>query len=97
MTNQETAKRTLARQVFDEPEHLRADGIGFQGQAMLDAYSIGDSSQLSGVNVETIRYYEKVGLLPAPNRASNGSREYDGTSLERGIYLPRLETRLYRQ
>jgi DNA-binding transcriptional MerR regulator len=49
---------------------------------MPDTYSIGNLSQLSGVNVETIRYYEKVDLLPITRRASNGYRQYDDTALE---------------
>ncbi|CAG9269829.1 MerR family transcriptional regulator [Paraburkholderia caribensis] len=56
---------------------------------MTDKYSIGDLSQLSGVNIETIRYYEKVDLLPAISRASNGYRQYDGTSLERLAFIRR--------
>jgi MerR family mercuric resistance operon transcriptional regulator len=31
---------------------------------------------LTGCNLETIRYYEKVGLLPAPPRSANGYRVY---------------------
>lgn len=37
---------------------------------------IGDLSQRSGVNTETIRYYERVGVLPRPARQSNGRRTY---------------------
>ena len=38
--------------------------------------SIGQLSELTGVNIETIRYYEKIGLLPPPSRAANGRRVY---------------------
>lgn len=38
--------------------------------------SIGDLSQQTGVNIETIRYYEKVGVLPAPARTAGGRRIY---------------------
>lgn len=31
----------------------------------------------TGCNLETVRYYEKVGLLPAPPRNANGYRSYD--------------------
>lgn len=34
-------------------------------------------SKMSGVNLETIRYYEKKGALPQPRRAENGYRIYD--------------------
>src|ERR1700754_213395 len=54
-----------------------------------DPYSIGSLSQLARVNVETIRYYEKVDLLPAASRASNGYRQYDRSSLERLSFIRR--------
>jgi DNA-binding transcriptional MerR regulator len=37
---------------------------------------IGDLSRQAGVNVETIRYYERIGVLPKPARESNGRRSY---------------------
>lgn len=52
-------------------------------------YSIGTLSERSGVNIETIRYYEKVGLLPAANRARNGYRQYDDASVERLAFVRR--------
>lgn len=41
-----------------------------------DGLTIGKVSQLTGVNIETIRYYEKIKVLPAPLRAENGRRVY---------------------
>lgn len=38
--------------------------------------SIGELSRRSGVNIETIRYYEKIGVLPMPSRSANGRRTY---------------------
>jgi len=38
--------------------------------------SIGRLSKRSGCNVETIRYYEKIGLLAAPPRTAGGHRVY---------------------
>lgn len=40
------------------------------------ALAIGELSRLTGVNIETIRYYEKVNLLPAPLRTEGGHRLY---------------------
>ncbi len=40
---------------------------------------IGQLSRLSGVNIETIRYYERVGMLPRPPRTASGRRIYDST------------------
>lgn len=56
---------------------------------MAVTYPIGTLSQLSGVNIETIRYYEKVGLLPAASRAENGYRQYDNASIERLTFVRR--------
>ena len=39
--------------------------------------NIGGLSQRTGVNIETIRYYEKTGLLPPPARSQGGFRQYD--------------------
>jgi DNA-binding transcriptional MerR regulator len=37
---------------------------------------IGDLSRHAGVNIETIRYYERIGVLPVPARQENGRRSY---------------------
>lgn len=37
---------------------------------------IGVLSRRTGCNIETIRYYEKIGLLPAPARSDGGHRLY---------------------
>ena len=37
----------------------------------------GEAAQRAGVNVETLRYYERRGLLPEPVRAPGGHRRYD--------------------
>ncbi len=37
---------------------------------------IGELSRLTGVNIETIRYYEKIKMLPAPLRTDGGHRVY---------------------
>ena len=39
-----------------------------------DRIAIGRLSKHTGTNIETIRYYERVGLLPAPARSSGGYR-----------------------
>ena len=38
--------------------------------------SIGELSKLSGVNIETIRYYERIKMLPTPPRTASGRRVY---------------------
>ena len=43
--------------------------------------AIGNLSQLSGVHIETIRYYERIKMLPSPPRTASGRRVYDATHL----------------
>src|SRR5438067_8066292 len=38
---------------------------------------VGEVAARAGVNVETLRYYERRGLLPAPDREPSGHRRYD--------------------
>ena len=42
---------------------------------------IGKLSRLSGVNIETIRYYERIKMLPAPPRTPSGRRIYGAMEL----------------
>jgi len=44
---------------------------------------IGDLAAQAGVTPDTLRYYERVGLLPAPHRTRTGYRLYDGVITER--------------
>lgn len=44
---------------------------------------IGELASELGLNPKTLRYYEEIGLLPAPRRASSGHRLYDATDRQR--------------
>lgn len=48
---------------------------------------IGELSDATGVDIETIRYYEKAGVLPLPERTDNGYRSYGKTQLERLAFI----------
>ena len=48
---------------------------------------IGELGEKIGVDVETIRYYEREGLLPAPNRSANGYRQYGPRQVERLAFI----------
>jgi MerR family transcriptional regulator, copper efflux regulator len=52
---------------------------------------IGEIAGRSGVGVETIRYYEREGLLPEPERRPSGYRQYDGSTVERLEYIRRAK------
>jgi len=44
--------------------------------------SIGDAAERSGVSVETIRYYEREGLIPRAPRTASGRRSYAPSDLK---------------
>lgn len=44
---------------------------------------IGQLAERVGVNTKTVRYYEGIGLLPAPERRPSGYREYTEGDVER--------------
>jgi DNA-binding transcriptional MerR regulator len=44
---------------------------------------IGQVAARAGVSPDTIRYYERIGLLPQPSRTPAGYRQYDETAVER--------------
>lgn len=52
-------------------------------------FSIGVLSRRSGVNIETIRYYEKIGVLPSPPRTEGGHRLYSDHHLKRLTFIRR--------
>jgi len=52
-------------------------------------FAIGTLSKRTGCKVETIRYYEQVGLLPAPGRSAGGYRLYGTVHLKRLTFIRR--------
>jgi len=50
---------------------------------MEDSYTIGKVARMAGVGAETIRFYEKRGLLESPRRSESGYRLYDGAIIDR--------------
>jgi MerR family mercuric resistance operon transcriptional regulator len=49
----------------------------------------GEIAERTGCNIETIRYYEKVDLLPEPPRNANGYRAYDEGHIRRLRFILR--------
>lgn len=56
---------------------------------MMDALGIGAVSRTTGVTIETIRWYEKVGLLQAPARTASNYRSYGQRHLDRLSFIRR--------
>ncbi|MBY0318672.1 MAG: helix-turn-helix domain-containing protein [Reyranella sp.] len=54
-----------------------------------ECFSIGALSVRCGVNIETIRYYERTGLLPKPERTAGGYRLYRSSDSDRLCFIRR--------
>ena len=54
-------------------------------------YTIGKLADKAGVNVETIRYYEKQKLIKQPPKPSVGYRQYDASCLTRVLFIKRAQ------
>lgn len=53
---------------------------------------IGELAKRTGLSAHTIRYYERIGLLPHADRDRSGRRDYDATILTWIAFLDRLKT-----
>ncbi|WP_102225118.1 MerR family transcriptional regulator [Acidimangrovimonas sediminis] len=53
---------------------------------------IGELAKRSGLSTHTIRYYERIGLLPVADRDAGGRRDYDAEILAWIEFLDRLKT-----
>lgn len=51
------------------------------------AFSIGKLAEASGSKVETIRYYETIGLLPEPERNAGNQRRYTARHYDRLVFI----------
>ncbi len=52
-------------------------------------FAIGELSRQTAVLIETIRYYERIGFLPVPQRGTNGRRTYDMEDVKRLRFIKR--------
>lgn len=52
---------------------------------------IGELADASGVGVETVRFYEREGLLPEPPRTGGGYRVYDADAVRRVRFILRAK------
>jgi MerR family transcriptional regulator, copper efflux regulator len=55
------------------------------------AMKIGQVAERGGVNLQTIRYYEREGLLPAPPRLSSGYRLFTEDTVRRVRFIKRAQ------
>lgn len=57
----------------------------------MTAYRIGEISECLGVSIDTLRYYEKIGLLPKVARSASGIRQYNDQDLARLRFIRRAQ------
>lgn len=50
---------------------------------------ISDAARAAGCHLETVRYYERIGLLPPPNRTASGYRRYTTADVDRLRFVAR--------
>lgn len=53
----------------------------------MQVLTIGQVARQAGVGVETVRYYEREGLIPAPPRSASGYRHYPADSVRRLAFI----------
>lgn len=58
---------------------------------MKPPFTIGKLAREAGVNVETVRYYQRVGLLDEPEKPVRGYRRYSGGMLDRILFIRRAK------
>jgi DNA-binding transcriptional MerR regulator len=58
---------------------------------VLESLTIGQLAHQAGVHVETVRYYERRGLLPEPPRTPAGYRQYCAADLWRLQFIARAK------
>jgi DNA-binding transcriptional MerR regulator len=57
----------------------------------MKSWSIGEFGACVGVSADTLRYYEKIGLLPRPMRDAGGRRRYGADDLARMHFIQRAQ------
>ena len=57
----------------------------------MQTLTIGQVAREAGIGVETIRFYEREGLLEQPPRRSSGYRQFDGEAIDRLRFIKRAQ------
>jgi MerR family mercuric resistance operon transcriptional regulator len=60
----------------------------------METLTIGKLAKRADVNIETIRYYERKGLIPKPRRRESGYREYSNETTKRILFIKRAKNEL---
>lgn len=57
----------------------------------METFSVGQIAKMAAVNVETLRYYEKLRLMPKPKRKESKYRMYESSDLARLLFIRRAK------
>jgi len=57
----------------------------------MEYYKVGEIAEKVGINVETLRYYEKIKIMPKPKRKESRYRYYDEVDLKRLLFIKRAK------
>ncbi len=57
----------------------------------MEELTVGKLANEAGINLETIRYYETINLMPKPKRKESGYRVYDLNDLKRLLFIKRAK------
>ena len=63
-----------------------------RSQAVSEEKTIAALAKAAGVGVETVRYYQRRGLMPVPKARSSSFRTYDDAHVERLIFIRRAQS-----
>lgn len=62
----------------------------------MNTYRIGEVTEKVGISADTLRYYEKIKLLPVIGRTDSGIREYEDTDISRLRFIQRAQKMRFR-
>ena len=58
----------------------------------METFTISQLAKRANVNLETLRFYERRGLLPEPHRNKSGHRQYSNKDLRRTEFIKRTQS-----
>ena len=63
-----------------------------RGESVADVKrTIGQLAEAAGVNIETVRYYHRRGLIPLPPKRAGGRRNYPDSALRQIVFIRRAQ------
>jgi len=71
--------------------YLGKEFILYVAGKVMESLTIGQLAKKAEVNIETIRYYERRGLIPKPSRRESGYRQYKQDTVTRIQFIKRVK------